>query len=114
MPGTRETYANPGASLSSKGGGDRGGPKRWTGHGPKPARHIPWPEVSIPVSDSMAKLRMKVFKHHISVIEGHHRMLDMIMKHTVPGTGNYKMIHQMVDRASEMLRMFKIASRSFV
>ena len=29
----------------TKGGGLRGGPKRWTGRGPAPARHIPWPEV---------------------------------------------------------------------
>lgn len=33
----------PGSEF--KGGGLRGGPKRWTGNGPRPARHIPWPEV---------------------------------------------------------------------
>ena len=30
-----------------KGGEYHGGPKRWTGKGPPPARHIPWPEVSL-------------------------------------------------------------------
>lgn len=34
----------------TKDGGQRGGPKRWKGSGPKPARHIPWPEVSSSVS----------------------------------------------------------------
>ena len=39
----RKTLHGPGSDT--KGGGYRGGPKRWTGHGPAPARHIPWPEV---------------------------------------------------------------------
>ena len=39
----RKGYRGPGPDT--KGGGLRGGPKRWTGHGPAPARHIPWPEV---------------------------------------------------------------------
>ncbi|KAL9120846.1 MAG: hypothetical protein Q9187_002595 [Circinaria calcarea] len=87
----------PGAHT--KGGGLRGGPKRWTGAGPRPARHIPWPEI---------------FKHHISVVEGHLKMLDMIRKHTVPNTGNWRSICTMVDRAHDMLRMAKDATRSFV
>ncbi len=33
------------SGVELKGGGLRGGPKRWTGKGPRPARHIPWPEV---------------------------------------------------------------------
>ena len=31
--------------ANTKGGGQRGGPRRWDGSGPRPARHIPWPEV---------------------------------------------------------------------
>ncbi|KAI9763068.1 MAG: hypothetical protein M1835_007947 [Candelina submexicana] len=82
----------------SKGGGPRGAHKKWSGKGPTPARHIPWPEV---------------FKHHISVVEGHTRMLEMIQKHTVPGTGNYNTITPMVERSKEMLRHSKAASRDF-
>ncbi|KAI9716358.1 MAG: hypothetical protein M1812_005424 [Candelaria pacifica] len=82
----------------SKGGGPRGAHKKWSGRGPTPARHVPWPEV---------------FKHHISVVEGHTRMLEMIQKHTVPGTGNYKTITPMVERSKEMLWQSKSASRDF-
>ncbi|KAI9695734.1 MAG: hypothetical protein M1836_006100 [Candelina mexicana] len=82
----------------SKGGGPRGAHKKWSGKGPTPARHIPWPEV---------------FKHHISVVEGHTRMLEMVQKHTVPGTGNYNTITPMVERSKEMLRHSKAASRDF-
>ncbi|MCJ1247765.1 hypothetical protein MMC30_004980 [Trapelia coarctata] len=87
----------PGSEL--KGGGLRGGPKRWTGNGPRPARHIPWPEI---------------FKHHISVIEGHLKMIDMVRKHTVPNSGNWRTIVSMVERTQEMLRMAKDVSRTFV
>jgi len=34
-----------GPDPDTQGGGYRGGPRRWTGKGPRPARHIPWPEV---------------------------------------------------------------------
>ncbi|MCJ1281611.1 hypothetical protein MMC26_000931 [Xylographa opegraphella] len=87
----------PGSNL--KGGGFRGGPRRWTGAGPRPARHIPWPEI---------------FKHHISVLEGHLKMIDMIRKHTVPDTGNWRTIVPMVERSQEILRMAKDATRKFV
>lgn len=39
----RKTMHGPGPNT--KGGGFRGGPKRWNGGGPAPARHVPWPEV---------------------------------------------------------------------
>ncbi|MCJ1376924.1 hypothetical protein MMC17_000014 [Xylographa soralifera] len=100
MPEEQSMYAPkhpPGSNL--KGGGFRGGPKRWTGAGPRPARHIPWPEI---------------FKHHISVLEGHLKMIDMIRKHTVPDTGNWRTIVPMVERTQEMLRMAKDATRSFI
>ena len=47
MPGDGTTLYAPKHAKGSntKGGGYRGGPKRWTGSGPRPARHIPWPEV---------------------------------------------------------------------
>ena len=40
-----------GLKAENKGGGYHGGPKRWTGKGPKPARHIPWPEVRLTSTD---------------------------------------------------------------
>ncbi|KAM0801919.1 hypothetical protein BDR22DRAFT_845675 [Usnea florida] len=93
----RKTTYGPGPD--SKGGGFKGGPKRWTGAGPAPARHIPWPEI---------------FKHHISLIEGHLKMIDMVRKHTVEGTGNYRTIMGCVDRAKEMLQESKHVSKTFV
>jgi hypothetical protein len=39
----------PEPEAHSKGGGQRGGPRRWDGGGPRPARHIPWPEVCFTV-----------------------------------------------------------------
>ena len=41
-------------------------------------------------------------------------MIDMIRKHTVPDTGNWRTIVSMVERTQEMLRMAKDATRSFV
>ncbi|CAD6589992.1 MAG: hypothetical protein ASARMPRED_004509 [Alectoria sarmentosa] len=93
----RKTTHGPGPD--SKGGGFRGGPKRWTGAGPAPARHIPWPEI---------------FKHHISVVEGHLKMIDMVRKHTVEGSGNFRTIMGCVDRAKEMLQVSKHIARTFV
>ena len=43
-----ERQTKYGAGPETKGGGYRSGPKRWTGSGPAPARHIPWPEVRLP------------------------------------------------------------------
>lgn len=57
---------------------------------------------------------VQIFKHHISVVEGHLKMLEMIKKHTVPETGNWRQICPMVARSHEMLRMVKDAIRSFV
>lgn len=41
-------------------------------------------------------------------------MLEMIKKHTVPETGNWRSICPMVDRTYDMLRMAKDATRNFV
>ena len=41
-------------------------------------------------------------------------MIDMIRKHTVPDTGNWRTIVPMVERTQEMLRMAKDATRNFV
>lgn len=57
---------------------------------------------------------MQIFKHHISLIEGHLKMVDMVRKHTVEGTGNWRMICGLVDRSKEMLRVSKELSWSFV
>lgn len=97
------------------------------GGGPAPARHIPWPEVcfslaiivllrskrTIAFSFSFLTM-MQIFKHHISVVEGHSKMLEMVQKHTVPGTGNYNTITNLVDRGYDMLRAAKEVSRVFV
>lgn len=42
--------------AETQGGGPRGGPRRWTGKGPRPARHIPWPEVGATISFRRARL----------------------------------------------------------
>ena len=44
VPERKTLYA---AGPETKGGEWKGGPRRWTGRGPPPARHIPWPEVKI-------------------------------------------------------------------
>ncbi|KAI9671504.1 MAG: hypothetical protein M1817_003555 [Caeruleum heppii] len=75
--------------------------KPWKGAkqgGPTPARHIPWPEI---------------FKHHLSVLEGHLRMLEMVQKHTVPSTSNHKTISGLVDRGQEMIHQFKQVNKFF-
>ena len=111
-------YRKPGEE--SKGGEYHGGPRRWTGRGPPPARHIPWPEVRLTPS-RIFKFKLattnaghQIFKHHISVIEGHKKMVDMVRKHTVSGTGNWRTINDMFNRTEEMLKMSKQLSYSFV
>ena len=41
-------------------------------------------------------------------------MMDMVRKHCVEGSGNYKAAQACVDRTHEMLRMFKQATTTFV
>jgi len=41
-------------------------------------------------------------------------MIDMVRKHTVPNSGNWRTIVPMVERTQEMLRMAKDVSRTFV
>ncbi|MDI1489456.1 MAG: hypothetical protein OHK93_008735 [Ramalina farinacea] len=94
-----ERQTKYGAGPETKGGGYRSGPKRWTGSGPAPARHIPWPEI---------------FRHHISLIEGHLKMIDMVRKHTVEGSGNWTMICGCIDRAKEMMSASKHVAKTFV
>ncbi|KAL8788040.1 MAG: hypothetical protein Q9195_007506 [Heterodermia aff. obscurata] len=93
------TDPQTGSQPQNKGGGYRGGPKRWTGSGPRPARHIPWPEI---------------FKHHISLIEGHQKMCDMVRKHTVEGSGNHRQICAIIDRSKVMMQDAKNIARNFV
>ncbi|KAL9027415.1 MAG: hypothetical protein Q9196_004059 [Gyalolechia fulgens] len=80
----------------SHGNGAKGHPKRG---GPRPARHIPWPEI---------------FKHHISLVEGHMKMIDMVRKHTVEGTENHRTICELIDRSKDMLWQAKKTARTFV
>ena len=56
----------------------------------------------------------QIFKHHISLIEGHLKMTDMVRKHTVEGTGNPQPICAIIDRAKEMLRASRHISRILV
>ena len=41
-------------------------------------------------------------------------MMDMIRKHTVPNSDNWRTVCPMVERAQEMLRVTKDAARNFV
>ena len=41
-------------------------------------------------------------------------MIDMVRKHTVEGTGNYRTIMGCVDRAKEMMQVSKLVSKTFV
>jgi hypothetical protein len=45
LPTVNDTGMPREPEANIKGGGQRGGPRRWDGSGPRPARHIPWPEV---------------------------------------------------------------------
>ncbi|KAL8909457.1 MAG: hypothetical protein Q9171_005025 [Xanthocarpia ochracea] len=76
-----------------------GRPKFPPKRGPRPARHIPWPEI---------------FKHHISVLEGHLKMVDMVRKHTVEGSGDFRTICDMIDRTKQILHESKTVARTFV
>lgn len=90
-PLPQQQYIAPSQSNGAKGQQKRGGPR--------PARHIPWPEI---------------FKHHISLVEGHMKMIDMVRKHTVEGTNNHRTICELIDRSKDMLWQAKKTARSFV
>ena len=55
-----------------------------------------------------------MFKHHLSVLEGHWRMLDMIRKHTVEGSGDHASIMAFLERAHTAIRQTKDFTRHFV
>ncbi|KAL8853911.1 MAG: hypothetical protein Q9221_001218 [Calogaya cf. arnoldii] len=80
-------------------GSNGGRPKYPLRKGPKPARHIPWPEI---------------FKHHISLVEGHLKMIDMVRKHTVEGSANHRTICDMIDNTKQILFDSKTVSRIFI
>jgi len=116
IPEHRKGSVPPTGSYNDDGFG--GGPKRWTGKGPAPARHIPWLEVILLRVPFTIKLRAKVvvqiFDHHISVVEGHLRMMEMVVKHTVEGAGDHRMVMGCVERAKEILAASKHVAGSFV
>ncbi|KAL9616629.1 MAG: hypothetical protein Q9160_008512 [Pyrenula sp. 1 TL-2023] len=93
------TNPSPKPDPQFKGGGLRGGPRRWTGSGPRPARHVPWPEL---------------FKHHESNLTGHLKMMDMVRKHCAEGTGNWQTAQACVDRTRKMMSDFREVKRNFV
>ena len=41
-------------------------------------------------------------------------MIDMVRKHTVPESGNWRTIINLVERAQSMLKDAKLVSREFV
>ena len=41
-------------------------------------------------------------------------MIDMVRKHTVPNTGNWRTIVAMLDRSHEIMKIAKAAARDFV
>lgn len=61
-----------------------------------------------------ADLAAKIFKHHISLVEGHMKMIDMVRKHTVEGTNNHRTICDLIDRSKDMLWQAKKTARTFV
>ncbi|KAL8714051.1 MAG: hypothetical protein Q9225_006654 [Loekoesia sp. 1 TL-2023] len=96
-PDAKRTPLPPQQYLApSTGKGAKGYPKR---KGPPPARHIPWPEI---------------FRHHISLVEGHLKMIEMVRKHTIEGSGNHRTISELVSRSKEMLWQAKSTARTFV
>lgn len=83
-----------------------------TSHGPRCVVPTGWAVWYLPMD--FADAVSQIFKHHISVVEGHRKMVDMVRKHTVEGTGNFRTIDQMFKRANEMLFTSKQLERSFV
>jgi hypothetical protein len=59
-------------------------------------------------------IAFQLFKHHQSVLTGHLKMMDMVRKHCVEGTGNHDTAMACVDRTHQMIRMFRDATRNFV
>ena len=41
-------------------------------------------------------------------------MMEMVKKHTVEGSGNWRMICELLDRTNEMLQVSKQQARTFV
>ncbi|KAL9003248.1 MAG: hypothetical protein Q9188_003863 [Gyalolechia gomerana] len=108
-PLPKQQYLAPSQSNGTKGHPTRGGPR--------PARHIPWPEVKQVATEEevcSADLAAQIFKHHISLVEGHMKMIDMVRKHTVEGTNNHRTICDLIDRSKDMLWQAKKAARTFV
>ncbi|KAH0536843.1 hypothetical protein FGG08_006305 [Glutinoglossum americanum] len=62
------------------------------------------------LTEDHTKPTTQIFEAHISVIEGHLRMLEMVQQHTVPRTENWDAITPMVERAREMVRHSKDAA----
>jgi hypothetical protein len=56
----------------------------------------------------------QLFKHHQSVLTGHLKMMDMVRKHCVEGSGNYETAKACVDRTHQMMKMFKEVMYNFV
>ncbi|KAL8758162.1 MAG: hypothetical protein Q9199_001699 [Rusavskia elegans] len=96
-PSQKSSVPLPPQSFPESSNGGR--PKYPPRKGPRPARHIPWPEI---------------FKHHISLVEGHLKMIDMVRKHTVEGSGNHRTICDMIDHTKRILFESKTVSRIFV
>ncbi|KAL8937448.1 MAG: hypothetical protein Q9216_004412 [Gyalolechia sp. 2 TL-2023] len=51
---------------------------------------------------------------HISLVEGHLKMIDMVRKHTVEGTNNHRIISELIDRSKDMLFQAKSTACTFV
>ncbi|KAG8530244.1 uncharacterized protein KY384_004744 [Bacidia gigantensis] len=97
VPHERTHTRDPGPET--QGGYYHGPPKRWTGRGPTPARHIPWPEV---------------FRHHISNCEGHLRMMQMVQKHIEENTRNWDLICKIIENTEQMVFESKRTAKDFI
>ncbi|KAL8814272.1 MAG: hypothetical protein Q9223_006493 [Gallowayella weberi] len=57
---------------------------------------------------------MQIFNSHISIVEGHLKMVDMVRKHTAEGSRDYQIICDIIDRTGKMLYDTKAAAQTFV
>ncbi|KAL8670012.1 MAG: hypothetical protein Q9168_005428 [Polycauliona sp. 1 TL-2023] len=63
------------------------------------AKNIPW---------------LEIFKHHISLVEGHLKMIEMVRKHTTEGSGDHRTICDMIDNTKQVLNESKVVSSIIV
>ncbi|KAI9793910.1 MAG: hypothetical protein M1816_007162 [Peltula sp. TS41687] len=66
-----------------------------------------------PESSTQAIPWEEIFKRHASILEGHQRMLELVQKHTVADTEEWKIVTEMLKRMDTMNEQVQDASRIF-